>query len=254
MIKNFHTVRKNLYRGSKPSLSDIVALKNTLGIEKIISLDEQSGEYINSICKKLGIDHIIIPIEPHEKNTIKYLLKHNINDLIDENVPTFVHCKHGKDRTGLFIGLCRCLIDKWDCKKAIKEAKELGFGMHIDKKMEKFYMKLICQADNNVDTNNAYDIVTNMYDGDETLRDYTFDSQERGSWTPYADPAIRSYPLAFMDTYYTDRPEQTRENYGLKGINEEEMESNQIPAVGVYDQNTQITNVTGPSLIGGGFV
>jgi len=254
MIKNFHKVRENLYRGGKPSLSDIVALKKKFGIEKIISLDENVAKYIEPICKKLNIKQVIIPINAGEKNTIKHLLKHNIHELIDDSIPTFVHCFHGKDRTGLFIGLCRCLLDKWSCNKAIKEAKELGFGINISQSMEKFYMKLMCQADSNKDTNNAYDIVTNTHDGNETLRDYTFDTQERGSWAPYADPAVRTYPLAFTDTYYTDSPEVTRENYGLKDINNEERESNQIPLTGVFDQNTQITNMVGPSVISGGFV
>jgi protein tyrosine/serine phosphatase len=253
-MKNFHQVKTNLFRGGKPSLSDIVALKKKFNIKKIISLDEQAGEFIKPLCKKLDIEQIIIPLNCHDKNSVKYLLKHNIYNLIDEKVPTFVHCLHGKDRTGLFIGLVRCLLDKWNCKKAIKEAKHLGFGMRIDNKMEKFFIKLICQADKNIDTNNAYDIVTNTHDGNETSRDYTLDTQERGSWSPYADPAIRTYPLAFTDTYYTDNPEQTRENYGLKDINDEEMKSTQIPAVGVFDQNTQITNMVGPSVIGGGFV
>lgn len=254
MLKNFHLVRENLYRGAAPSLADIITLKNKFGIEKIISLDKPSGEYIKPLCKKIGIEQIIIPLNVRDKSSVKYLLKHNISKLIDEGVPTFVHCKRGKDRTGLFIALCRCLLDKWNCKKAIREAKELGFGTGIDGSMEKLYMKLICRADTDPDTNNAYDIVTNVNDNDNLFRDYTMDTTERGSWGPYADPEVRTYSLSMMDSYYTDSSEETRENYGLKGINDEEEESNQIPAVGVYDQNTQITNLVGPSLIGGGFV
>ncbi len=253
MIKNFHKVKYNLYRGGKPLLLDIIALEKKFGIKKIISLDEQIGKYIEPICKKLNIEHIIIPINSGDKNTIKYLLKYNIRSLINNKVPTFMHCRHGSDRAGLLVALYRVLIDKWDCKKAIKEAKELGFGIRISNNMEKFYMKLICQADQNIDTNSAYDIVTNQHDGNETSRDYTFDTQERGSWTPYADPAVRTYPLAFTDTYYTDRYEQTRENYGIEDISDDSG-INKIPAVGVYDQNTQITNMVGPSLIGGGFI
>jgi hypothetical protein len=254
MIKKFHNVRENLYRGGEPSLTDVVTLKKNFGIKTIISLDKKSGEYIKPLCKKIGIKHVIIPVDVTNKNSIKHLLKNNIFKLIDESVPTFVHCMRGKDRTGLFVALCRCLLDKWDCKKAIREAKELGFGTGLDHAMEKFYIKLICRADDNPDTNNAYDIVTNAYDTDNLYHDYTIDSVERGSWAPYADPSTRAYPLAFTESYYTDSSEQTRENYGLKGINSEEGKITQIPMVGVYDQNTQITNSFGPSLIGGGFV
>lgn len=254
MLKKFHNVRDNLYRGAAPSLADVVSLKKNFGIEQIISLDSQSGEYIKPLCKKLGIKQVIIPIDVVDKSSVKHLLKHDLNKLVDDTIPTFVHCKRGKDRTGLFIALCRCLLDKWNCKQAISEAKELGFGTGISAAMEKLYMKLICRADKDPDTNNAYDIVTSVQDNDNLYRDYTMDPTERGSWGPSADPSTREYPLAFTESYYTDSPEQTRENYGLKGINNEDTESNQIPMVGVYDQNTQITNLVGPSLIGGGFV
>src|SRR5271165_1520542 len=113
-MKNFHQVRPNLYRGGKPSVKDLLILKKKFNIERIISLDENIGENIDPFCNKLNIAHIIIGIHTGNKKSIKHLLKYNIHDLIDSSIPTFVHCLHGKDRTGLFIALVRCLLDHWN--------------------------------------------------------------------------------------------------------------------------------------------
>jgi len=253
MIKNFHFVRDHLWRGSAPTPEDVIALHKELGIQHIISLDELSGENISNICKKLNIKQTIIPLDSNLRS-VKYLLKHNIHSLINNDVPTFVHCRRGKDRTGLFLALCRCILDKWDCKKAIKEAEKLGFGTGLEYPLEKFYIKLIKRAcTHHQDDNHLDDIRSNIADLNREYRDYTLDSLYPLSWSPYTDISTRYYPGSQM---YKEYPEQyvTREEYGLKGINNKTQDSNMIPQVGIYDANTQITNFVGPSLVGGGFV
>ena len=256
MIKNFHKVRKNLFRGGAPSGEDLSTLKNDFGIKKIISLDARVGDLIDPICKKLGMEHVVIDIQPSDISSLKNLLKLNIYKLIDDSVPTFVHCLHGKDRAGLFVGLVRCLLDNWDCKKAIKEAKKYGFGTGLSLKVEKFYTKLISKAceHEHEDSNHVYDVVMdardtaeNMYN-DSTLDPYTL------SWAPYADSSVRMFPYSSVEINEYDEHGATREEYGLKGIKEEAPAGNHIPMVGVFDQPTDMTNRIGPSLIGGGFI
>jgi hypothetical protein len=252
MIKNFHKVRENLFRGAAPAPRDLLALKKNFGIEKIISLDAKVGDAIAPFCKKLGIKQIIIDIDPSNISSLKNLLKLNIHDLVAEDVPTFVHCLQGKDRSGLFIGLVRCILDKFDCRKAIKEAKNYGFGTGVEEPVERFYTKLISKActHDHEDSNHVYDVVTDMRNSYEesTLNPYTI------SWGPYADSSVRMFPYASVNLTEYDDLGATREEYALKGIKEEILDSNRVPLVGIYDQNTQITNVVGPSLIGGGFV
>jgi protein tyrosine/serine phosphatase len=52
----------SLYRGGAPDLEEIPMLKKEWGIEKIISLDRDSGIKIKDECKKHGIKHLIIPV------------------------------------------------------------------------------------------------------------------------------------------------------------------------------------------------
>ena len=258
MIKNFQKVRKNLYRGAKPSLSDVVSLYNNLHIQRIISLDEKCGKYIEPLCKKLGIEHIIIPLHTNDLNSLKYLFAYDIDQLINEEIPTFVHCLHGADRTGLLIALIRCQLDNWSCRRALKEAKCLKFGVRIDPETENFYIKFIklaCHHNDNTDENQAYDIVSNMNDYTGQYRDYTLDKEEQMSFAPYyGDSRMRKYPESYVDKFF-DEQYPTRADYGLEALHpKEDIHENTIPSVGVYDQNTQITNFTGPSLVGTGFV
>jgi hypothetical protein len=255
MMNKFAKVRKNLYRGAAPSTPDLISLKKNFGVQKVISLDASVGESIAPICKKLGMDHVIIDIDPSTISSLKNLLKYNIYDLIDPKVCTFVHCLKGKDRTGLLIALVRCLSEQQDCKSAIKEAKKFGFGTGIDFNIEKFYIKLICKAcnDDHTDSNHVYDIVMDSRDSMSEYRDSTMDPYAL-SWAPYADASVRTFPYASVNLTEHDEHGATREEYGLKGIKEEVPEPKHVPLVGVYDQNTQITNVIGPSLVGGGFV
>lgn len=253
MIKNFHEVRHNLFRGGAPSPRDVLGLFKNLNIKKIISLDGNDGQFIEPICRKFNIEHIIIPIEPNNLHSLKFLLSQNIRSLIQENIPTFIHCHRGKDRAGLFIALVRCLLDNWDCKHAIKEAKLLGFGTGLDFSIEKFYTKLICRVCNDhVDTNEAFDIVDNISDMNAQYRDYQMDPMQH-SWAPYADESVNYYPPAYISRDWEGLG-SNRQNYDLKDIDIEDEVIEHIPTVGIYDQNTQITNFTGPSLIGGGFV
>lgn len=252
-MKNFSQVRPNLYRGSAPNLSDLHKLSEQFNIERIISLDQQSGEKINAVCRALNIEHIIIPLD-HNEQSIEELLQYKLSDLINSNIPTFIHCARGKDRTGFFIALVRCLLDHWSARKAIKEAKSLGFGTGIKKDLERIYLNLIVQSEpkNKIDQNFAYDIVTNVQTFNSANRDETLDPSDHSFSGAYADTATRKFPNALVDPYY-NAWEQTRENYGLPSPMESR-DSNVIPSVGVFDAATQITNTVGPSLVGGGFL
>lgn len=57
-MNNFKKVTKGLYRGSAPSPNDVLLLKKDFKINKIISLDEESGEKISRTCNKIGRAHV----------------------------------------------------------------------------------------------------------------------------------------------------------------------------------------------------
>lgn len=164
MPANFHQVDSGVYRGAIPSERDLKILKEVFKVKRIVSLDEGAGNNIAPFIKQLGLEHIIIPIHGREsKGNVDYL-KNNISQII---VPgTYIHCKHGADRSGMVIAFYRILHDGWVPEKAIQEALQIGFGQTgIDPDTKQFYLneiKSLKPEDNNklIDT----DIVQEVKD------------------------------------------------------------------------------------------
>ena len=47
-----------------------------------------------------------------------------------DNLPAFVHCKHGADRTGTAVALYRIKVQNWDAEEAINEMVNGGYNFH----------------------------------------------------------------------------------------------------------------------------
>lgn len=142
---NFKKVNNILYRGGKPEKRDIPYLKQKYGIQQIISLDKNIADYLHKTILENGIRHVVIPLDFSNSNVDK--LK-NVSKLIG-SYRTFVHCKMGKDRTGLFVAKYRT-ENGWDCIRAIKEALSFGFGIGVDNDILFEYIEAItnsCQKD-----------------------------------------------------------------------------------------------------------
>jgi Tyrosine phosphatase family len=187
MIKRFLKVNDNLYRGGAPSVQDIIDLKK-MGINKIVSLDEQVGNKIDRMCKLLNIEHVIIPLDVSKPRSILSLLGYNLYDLLIKNGPTFVHCHEGKDRTGTVVAMFKCKYEGWSFNKAVREAIKLGFGLGLPPQTTQMYLELIrefCAEKNTKDQNNA-DIIensksTSKWDGT------VVDKADISSFAPYLD-------------------------------------------------------------------
>jgi hypothetical protein len=148
----FEKVNDMLYRGGAPEDWEVKILKDVYGINKIISLDEESGNRIHNACKENEIEHIIIPIETGLEEGGKLIKKIGPTKIIN-NVPSYVHCYHGKDRTGLFVAKYR-IENGWSFDDALKEALSFGFGVGMQPENVKNYIKLIA--------NNKYTIKTGV--------------------------------------------------------------------------------------------
>lgn len=251
MIERFRVVIPNvLYRGSAPSPNDIKWLKDKLGVKKIVSLDKQSGERVNRVCKLLGIQHIKMYIQDDRKTLLNFLTQ-DLKKLFLEGGPTFCHCFAGHDRTGLAMALVQCKFLGVKPEKAIQEAKSLGgFGIDFPPSLAKLYEKIIrsCKP---IKDNNSADIVSNerTYIGDN--RDSFLDEAHQGSFAPYLDPT-RMFPY---DAVYNEINDQspTRENYNQETssmVNEDQA----IPNVGVYNNDGGGINGQGPCINSGGFI
>lgn len=235
MIHKFRKITKGVYRGSAPAPKDVLHLKSDLGINKIISLDEESGERISRVCKLLGINQVKIYLDGSRQSLLK-LLNHNIKNLLLDGGPTFFHCHAGKDRTGLLAALFKCKYMGVSPDKALQEAKSLGFGLGVDPKFIKLYENIIksCKPESD---NNSADIVSNerQYIGDS--RDSFLDEGHQGSFAPYLSKT-RQDPMDAVYNYI-DNQSPTRQNYpGYKSIKEHNQEEEDVvPLVGVFNND-----------------
>jgi len=127
-IGNFHQVREHLFRGAQPSplgLKDLAAL----GIKRVIDLREPGPgtKSEEEQLKKLGLKYINIPfreLSAPSNDQIEAVL----TLLGDGEIPTFIHCRRGKDRTGTAIACYRVQHDGWDNQRALREAKSYGMS------------------------------------------------------------------------------------------------------------------------------
>lgn len=240
-MKNFVKVTDNLYRSSAPTPMEVFILNKEIGITRIISLDEKSGNKIDKACKLLKINHIKLFIDFSRKSLFKFLS--SIFDLLKSNEKTLIHCKLGRDRTGLAIALFKCKYMGMDPEKAIKEAKELGFGIGVSPDVVQLYERLIksCKPS---DIN--YSIVSNEREYVSDNRDSFLNASDPKSFAPFTPIPYKS----INDQY------PTRDNYNLYDVSKPIKEHNVVnlvPQVGVYDNEAGI-NGAGPSENLGGFI
>lgn len=114
----------SLFRGGIiKNEEEIKSLKN-LGVKRIISL--HTSPNISMLCKKYDIENIIAPIELGKKTEIgRNVLGENVSKILTE-VPTYIHCYFGKDRTGGVVARFRT-ENGWSKEDAYNEAKSFGF-------------------------------------------------------------------------------------------------------------------------------
>lgn len=245
MIQRFLKVNDNIYRGSAPSVDDVVWMKENLGINKIISLDEISGKNIDKICKMLGIKHIIIPLN-HKASSFFNLFKYNIKDLLEKDGPTFVHCLHGKDRTSVLVAIYKTRYLGVPYKTVLREAEKIGMGLGCTAQYFNLLKKIIKASSKQKDINDANYSEINIVDNvrDELVE---MEAHKPLSLAPYADPT--KHPV------YNSNYDQS----GIRGdvdpgaIKENINVNISAPQVGLFNNDSGIRGV-GPVEIPGGFV
>jgi hypothetical protein len=243
MLKRLLQVNKDLWRGSCPSPKDVITLYKHLGIRKIVSLDEECGKAINKVCKILGIKHITIPIDGIKVEPLLQLFNYDLKDLLTKDGPTYVHCIHGKDRTGMVIAMFKCKYMGMSYEDAIREAENIGFGDGLPEPIARLYKKIIeaaCKSKGE-DYSDTDDIVGNtMVDNTRPHGDYRdsiIDGASMPSFAPYMD-TTRGYPFAPTYNYwYQQSP--TRENKDADQSYLHTDTPNEVPIVGEYDSPTR---------------
>jgi tyrosine-protein phosphatase SIW14 len=138
-IPNQQTISPQIIRGGRPSNADLDLLKSQ-GYKTIINFENDAKVVAieKAYAEKLGFKFISKPMNPWstpEDAEINDILK-NMADA--KNFPIFIHCQHGRDRTGLVSGVYRVLNQKWKQQAAHDEMLALGFRK-IFLSMDKYF-------------------------------------------------------------------------------------------------------------------
>ena len=138
-IPNEQMIHENLYRGGRPEMADIDRLVEQ-NFKLIINFenDPNAVEAEKKYAEQKGLRYLSFPMNawdtPNDQavnEVIQILIK-------SKNQKVFIHCKHGRDRTGLMSALYRVLVQKWKSQDAYTEMIDLGFRK-IFKNMENYY-------------------------------------------------------------------------------------------------------------------
>ncbi len=127
-LPNLHRLSPDLYRGAQPTSEEGFRQLKEMGIKTIISLRAFHDED-KDLTSNLPLKHKRIRFHtwhPEDEDVIEF-----VKIMADaNNLPAFVHCLHGSDRTGTMCAIYRIVIQGWDKDEAIREMTEGGFGFH----------------------------------------------------------------------------------------------------------------------------
>jgi len=140
-IPNENTLSQNILRGGRPTTADVDRLKAN-GYKTIISLENDSQVIAaeKKYAQQLGLKFLSYPMNAWNKPNDQ-----QINEILAQmgntkNYPLFVHCQHGRDRTGLVSALFRVTQQNWKAQDAHEEMLALGFRQ-IFFNMENYFWK-----------------------------------------------------------------------------------------------------------------
>lgn len=118
-------VEEGIYRG--PRLNNLSGLQ-TFKIRTILNLEDDAAAVRKEgeTAKQLGISMINIPMSEIFRPKATDLLR-AVKIIEDkESHPVYVHCLHGRDRTGFVIAAYKMMLDGWPMEKAYQEAVDSG--------------------------------------------------------------------------------------------------------------------------------
>jgi len=123
-VNNCFQVTSNLYRGAQPTAKGFKNLQ-AMGIKTAVNLRAWHSD--KDKVAGTGLKSVRFEMEPWHGDTeeVVQFLKIAINT---NNLPAFVHCERGADRTGMMCAMYRIAVCGWTKAQAIDEMRNGGFN------------------------------------------------------------------------------------------------------------------------------
>lgn len=114
-----------IYRGGQPTRGGFKTLKK-MGVKTVIDLRDDAVPWEKSVVTKQGMTYVNIP--SNASRTSPTTVATFLTAVSAAERPIYVHCKRGRDRTGLEIACYRLVHqqDAWTRAKAINDLRRHG--------------------------------------------------------------------------------------------------------------------------------
>ena len=125
-LPNLYQLTTNFYRGAQPDSRGMTELK-AMGVKTVVNLRTFHSDAKMISDTNLSRAHLKMqPWHADEEEIVAFLKI--VGDT--NNLPVFVHCQRGADRTGTMCAMYRIIFCGWSKQAAIKEMKDGGFGFN----------------------------------------------------------------------------------------------------------------------------
>jgi protein tyrosine phosphatase (PTP) superfamily phosphohydrolase (DUF442 family) len=130
-IRNFARVTDAIYRGALPRAEGYRALVEKLGVRRVCDLRLSAQDEVRKIAIDAGIDEWRhIPFSDREApraESVREWLNFMRTAAAPGRGPIYTHCKGGRHRTGVLVGVLRVTDCGWTIEQATKEMMQHGW-------------------------------------------------------------------------------------------------------------------------------
>jgi uncharacterized protein (TIGR01244 family) len=141
-VPNFSVVDPEpeaIYRGGQPSKAGFKTLKD-MGVKTVIDLRDDSVPWEKEVVTEQGMTYVHIPSNAArtKKTTVALFLA----AVARAERPIYIHCRRGRDRTGLEVGCYRLVnqSDAWTRESVIEELRAHGHERIFFPGIERFLL------------------------------------------------------------------------------------------------------------------
>lgn len=127
-IDRFGYVNESIIRGGKPRNEAAVRQLAEHGVTTVINMEIGLDAEVAEWFKKYNIEVVHMPLEPSTMTAeqIEAVAK-RVQESIGPDKKCFIHCTHGKDRTGTVIAHYRVTREGWKRDVALREMDDFGY-------------------------------------------------------------------------------------------------------------------------------
>ena len=141
-VENFARVEgapHAIYRGAQPTPEGIARLASSdYKVSTVIDLRDDGKDWEAGAVAANGMVYKRIPSNAGKVEPAK--IKEFLSTVAGAPGPVFVHCKEGRDRTGLEIAMYRIMVQGWTRDAAVEELRAHGYNRFWFPGIERYVM------------------------------------------------------------------------------------------------------------------